>query len=454
MNILEKQKPFLTRELNAHIFQKSSQYEEGDALDVFSRSVMKTICYEASDEFELVAHLEALGYNSYRTKEEFGLDNNFELAAEIFKRTNRKSKPKSFYSPLQDLKKQQLVLLVAIIITMVTFLQVSVNWIIMIWIISWSFIGNSFIASAIREWNNEEVKKVLSATLYLGLLGFLIIALYFRFDVFSATVAIFWWTIAGWTWRKKLSEASILTGLIPSILLLLSMVLPFLFGSVIPWSTINLFAITILAIFFARHELTWPKITTLRWMLKNSPNALLLGFYGLGQGLLLMQLVKLTGALGLYWNILGLALCTLLIMMAERLVIWFKQTIAELMWSDDLRSRKHYRNFVEVIVLRYSALPTLALIIVVLFASYDGYNDINKYIPIIGFVLLGIALSFALALNSLNDTHFAYVSFGLTGLAAALGTVPSLLLMMLTLLLFIRLITYTKQIERYSTHLL
>ncbi len=452
----QDQQLFLTKELTEQLSQLNSQQKEQDPnpLSQLSDSTLKTICYEAADEHELAAHLEALGYNSYRTKKEFGMKNTFELASELYKYTNRQAKTRFKIKPLRDLRKQQTVLLVAVIVTMMAFLQESIHWGTMLWIIVWSFMGNSLIGKASTEWSKKEGQMVLTIVLYLGVLGFFLMGLIFGFEVFAMTVAIFWWTVAGWVWRQKIyEEINTFIGFIPSFLLLLNTAGPLVFN-LQPWPAFTCFLMLSLAVFLARRELIWPKKEAWHWMLKDIPDTLLMGLYGFGQGVLLMHLIKSTKDIGVYWSIFGLALCTLLIIMAERLVIWLKSALTELMWSDDLRSRQHYRRFVETIILRYSLLPVLVLLVIILIANYDVNNDIIKYIPIIGFALLGISLNFALALMSLNDVQVAQISFGVVGILSLIGLSPSFLLMFLIIVLFGRLIVYAKHIEQYGISLL
>ena len=445
---------FLTEEYIGYIFQHPSQHKRQsfDPLDQLAKT-HQTICDEAADAHELAAHLEALGYNKYRAKQEFGINNTFELASEIYRRTNRQIKPKFNIRPLRNLRNQQLVLLVAVVATMIAFLQESINWGTMLWIISWSFMGNYIIAKASTEWSKKEGQAVLAAILYTGLLGFLLLGTISNFEFFTLAVTIFWWAIAGWAWRQKIYEkASILSGLMPSFLLLLSTAGMIVFNLKL-WP-ITCFLMLALALFLARHELIWPKKATWSWIIRNGPHTFLMGLYGLGQGLLLMHFIKSTKAIGIHWSILGLALCTALIIVAEHLVIWLKSALTKLMWSGDLRSRKHFRLFVETIILRYSLLPALVLLVVVLIASYDMNNDISKYTPIIGFVLFGVSLSFALALINLSDTELTQISFAAAGLLSLTGLSPSFLLILLVILLFGRLLIYAKHIEQYGISLL
>ncbi len=447
----KEQKLFLTRELPTNTVQ--SEEQDFIALNLLSHSVLETACHEAADEHELAAHLEALGYNNDRTKEEFGLSNTFELASELFKHTNSQTKPNINLNSLSDLQNQQAVLIFAIIVTIFAFLNESINWATMLWIISWSFMGSYLLSQSPKYWSKKEEAGILTATLYIGLLGFLLMNLFFGFKFFSVTVAIFWWTIVGWIWRQKIyEEVHILSGLMPSFLLLLSMIGGIVFDST-PWPAFTCFLMLALAFFLARHELIWPKMETWYWITKYGLSTFLMGLYGLGQGLLFVSLIDSAKEVGIYWSLLGLALFTILIMVAQHLVLWLKDALAKLMWSDNLLSRKHFYRFVETIVLRYSLLPTLALLAVLLLANYDSNNDFSNYMPIIGFVLLGISLSFALALVSINDTKLAQISFAIAGLLSLTGLPINFLLICLVILLFGRLLIYSRHIEQYGIFL-
>ena len=45
---------------------------------------LDTLCLEASDSFEIAAHLEALGYNSDEVPARYGVLDHFELAERLF----------------------------------------------------------------------------------------------------------------------------------------------------------------------------------------------------------------------------------------------------------------------------------------------------------------------------------------------------------------------------------
>src|SRR5690606_24592365 len=59
-----------------------------DPINQLGRSLNR-LCLEASDPYEIVAHLEALGFSLTMVKARFGMTNHFELAQALYERTPR-----------------------------------------------------------------------------------------------------------------------------------------------------------------------------------------------------------------------------------------------------------------------------------------------------------------------------------------------------------------------------
>lgn len=413
-----------------------------DTVSELSR-LMNTVCMEAASEHEIVAHLESLGYNQHRIKKEFGYDDIFGLARDLFTKTPKKVREKlKVVDNERPLWTRQLVLLMAIVVTMFAFVDGS--WSMVLWIISWSFMGNFLIARSPSERPPSEHLDIVSAALYMGLIGIGIIFAIFPIGYTELSLGIFWWGVASWTWHQRFENHYLDSayGLIPIGALL--------FASVFRASpSITFLILCVTAIFMVYDLPKFPIAKVWKWISQNFWAMLPVTGYGLGQGLLLMALLQ-QGSL--QWNALGIGIIVIMLMSAERLVLWLKSMLKELLWADDVRSRRIFVTQTLYICFKY-LLPFL-LVFVGIFALTLNNWSIYQLIPLINFGLFGLSLAFALGLSSLNETDPVYKSFFAMGLLSLTALPLLYVLLILNFILCIRFLIHTRRVENYGIYLL
>jgi len=405
--------------------------------------LMNTVCMEASSEHEIVAHLESLGYNQHRIKKEFGYDDIFGLAKEMFAKTPKKVRERlKAVENERPLWTRQLVLLMAIVVTMFAFVDGS--WSMVLWIISWSFMGNFLIARAPSERPPSEHQAVVSAALYMGLAGIAIIFALFPIGYTELSLGIFWWGVASWTWHQRFENYYIDSayGLIPIGALL--------FASIFRVAPPITFAILCLSAIFMVYDLPkLPPTTVWKWISKNFWAMLPVTGYGLGQGFLLMALLQQSS---LQWNALGIGIIVIMLMSAERLVLWLRNMLKELLWADDVRSRRIFVTQTLYIAFKYLS-PFLLVFAGIFALTFNGWS-VLQLTPLINFGLFGLSLAFALGLSSLNETDPVYKTFFAMGLLSLTAIPLIYVLIILNFILCVRFLIHTRRVETYGIYLL
>ncbi len=426
--------------------KKKVDVDERSQDDVSELSrLMNTVCMEASSEHEIVAHLESLGYNQHRIKKEFGYDDIFGLARDMFAKTPKKVRERLKAAENErPLWTRQLVLLMAIIVTMFAFVDGS--WSMVLWIISWSFMGNFLIARAPSERPPEEHQAVVTAALYIGLVGIFTIFALFPIGFTELSLGIFWWGVASWTWHQRFDNYYVDSayGLIPIGALL--------FASIFQAPpAITFLALIVAAIFMVYDLLTPPPTSVWKWISKRFVPMLPVTGYGLGQGLILMALLQ-QGSL--QWNAMGIGVIVIMLMGAERLVLWLRSMLKELLWADDVRSRRIFVTQTLTISFKY-LLPFLLVFAGIFTLTFNGWS-VGQLVPLINFGLFGLSLAFALGLSSLNETDPVYKTFFAMGLLSLMTpTLPLIfVLLILNFILCIRFLIHTRRVETYGIYLL
>ncbi|MEZ4631324.1 MAG: hypothetical protein R2880_11540 [Deinococcales bacterium] len=426
----------------AYLKQDSSgDRRSQDPVNQLSR-LLDTLCVEAASEHEIVAHLESLGYNSHRVQQEFNRENVFDLASEMFRRTPRKIREKSFASVEgRPLWLRHIIMLCAIIAALFMSGITGKAWVILLWVICWSFMGNFLIGKAPSERPESEHKAVTGAILYLGLFGFALLFMLFPLGLRELSLGIFWWALARWTWQPRFKDhhKDILMGLVPVITLTLALLLransQLIFGVVV---------ITALAMTY--DLLAWPKAAIWRWLYQKASQVLPVALYGLGQGLLLISLLRQPD-----WNLIGIGLVVMMLLGAEHLVTWLRHMLKNLLWDTEVRSRRNYQMMVWSAVMRY-ALPFLLIFVPIIALAVRGWS-FGSLLSLSNFALFGFSLACALALSSLNDATPMYLIFLAAGVLSLLPIPLVLIMLALAIALFIRLLWHAKRVEYYGIYL-
>ena len=400
---------------------------------------LNELCLEASDSFEIAAHLEALGYNSDDVPARYGVRDHFELAQHLFVTTPKLLPLERPVSRVRQNVLKQVILVLTLLVAAGIGLFTQVNaYGAVFWLLVWSQLGGALLNRAKSELGAPQQRRVTSLVLELGLVGMVLTWFVAPFALATWTVSLLWIGVAGLVWDERFSYACALP-LAAALLLGLHQ-----------WAGLEftyMLAGTGLATLVAlRPLLVWAAPATWRWAAQQLGYLLPFALYGVGQGLLLLALLG-----GAHSEALpGVVLFAVLLLVAEAQLLHLRAKLTTYLWEESSGSR--YDALTRQAVLEYvgrylvAFLPALALWLLF------GLHPSLFYL--VGFALFGVALALGLVFLSLGDSTVPAAVFGIGGVAVGLGFPFLLGLPVMVLVMLVLLLRRCHNLGRHGIHLL
>jgi hypothetical protein len=396
-----------------------------------------TLCRNATDEFDLAAQLESLGYNRYRVKREFGLRNTFELAERLFALTPRRPRLTTTQHSVTSPFWWQLATLVALALSFVLYraFELTPHYLMFAWLLVWTSTGQ-YVMNNLETADFNTKKRIFTLLLVTGLLG-LAVTLYALQTTFLETaIGLLWWQLPATFWLSNLAPHQRLRHFVVSILAVFALFIPPLASVVL----LLLAAILLFAPFLAR-----PRQSTFQYLTHSWQAVMLPALLGLGQSILLLRLFANTEhSLG------GLALIVVIVLAVSWLETSFKRSVAEALWKTKSRQEFQASVFRSLGFLLRLFILSLFLGLLVLF---------NLLLPLysttlLPFIVLAFALAFSLLLLGFNDVFLPATAFIIASLLTLAGISFLWVVTALTAILAFGVVLYITKVERYGVDLL
>ncbi len=410
-----------------------------DPVDQLGRSFNR-LCLEASDRYEIVAHLEALGFNTPVALERLGVDNHFALAEELYSRT-----PKSYERPQPRIRDERewltpIVMVMALVVTFglgahaATLALVAATWVLI-----WSQGSAALLSKAHDQLGNEEREQVLAILMRAGLVGISVTWGVTRFGIDAAASAFLWYGVAGLLWSRRPRQALVLP-LFAAIGLGASAWLG-LAAEVVQGATIAA-AVGLSAPLFVRDARS-----VAGWLVRHLRTIVFHLLYGLGQGLLIIGLLRSSPVDADV--VPGAILLAAILLSSQALLLALKRRMMLRLWGD--WSGQRYvaaaQRFLTVHALAYLVPVGAGLAVQVIFGPQPWMFHW------IGFAIFGLTLALAVVSLTLGDA----VTPGVALLAAGLVALSGQVLLVCALLAgaqFVLLLRRLARFERYAVYLL
>lgn len=410
-----------------------------DPIDQLSRSFNR-LCLEASDRFEIVANLEALGFNSPSALSKLGVSDHFALAKDLYLRT-----PTTFERKRTVVKPERdwlgpIAMVLALLVTFVLgAFSTSLELAPAIWILTWSQIAAALLSKAAGEIDLEEHEKVLAILMQLGLVGIAATWIATPFGVGAAAPAFLWFGVAGLLWSRRFGSAlalSIVVAIAAGFGIWLS--LPPEMAQIVTIAMSGAFAIPLLSNGSRR---------TLRWALERAPSMGFAALYGLGQGLLIIALLRQTPVDS--QMVLGASLLALILLTSRALLLKLKERLTSRLWIDTDVER--FVTQARWALLAYAAVYLVPLAISG--AARLGSGPQPWMFHWQAFALFGLCLALAVVSLTLGDPVAPAVSFVLAG-SLALFVSFLWICVLLAATQLVVLLARSARVERYAVYLL
>jgi len=372
-----------------------------DPIDQLSRSFNR-LCLEASDRFEIVANLEALGFNSPSALSKLGVSDHFELAKDLYART-----PTTFERrrPLAQPERDWLGPIAMVLALLVTFAlgayATTIQLAPAIWILTWSQVAAALLSRAAGEIGREEHDHVLAILMQLGAIGIAATWIAAPFGLEAAAPALLWYGVAGLLWARRFGFAlalPLVVGVTSGMAAWLD--LPPELAQIVAIAASGAFVLPLVA------HASRP---TLGWALRRAPAMLFPALYGLGQGLLIIALLRQTPADSQV--MLGASLLALILLTSRALLLKLKERLTSMLWVDTDVDR--FVTRARWALLAYAAVYLVP--IVVAGAARVGSGPQPWMFHWQGFALFGLCLALAVVALTLGDPVSPAVAFIIAG---------------------------------------
>lgn len=398
------------------------------------------LCLEASDPYEIAAHLEALGYNNAEVVAQYGVADHFELAQALFYRTPRRWGLSRPHAKVQRNYTEQLIMALTLLVTAAIGLFAVVSaWLAVIWLLVWSQLGGMLLNRAKGELSPQQQSSVLSLLLELGLGGLVVV--WFLDPFWSATwsVSLIWLSVAALLWLGRWRAAATLPALVGGLLLLVAgLELPFL---IMPLGTVAT------SLWLLRPDVRRVPRACWVWALAQWRYALPLVLYGLGQGSLLVALLRDAEATALP----GLALFALILMGAESQLQWLRGRLNLYLWKGE--SVSAYVRFARRTLLRYTGMYLLPFLPALGVYLWLGPKGAPWLFGLLGFALFGLLLGLGLVFLSLGDPLVPALVFATGGALLVAGLPFFWVAGSMALVQFAALLWRSASLGRYGIYL-
>lgn len=384
-----------------------AERRSSDPVNQLGRS-LDQLCLEASDPYEIAAHLEALGYNSANVAAKYGVADHFELARALFYRTPRRLGINLPSAAVRRSYARQLVMVLTLVVTAAIGMLTSVMaWAPVIWLLVWSQLGGALLNQARSELAEPQQSRILSLLLLLGAAGMGLLWLISPFMLGTAAVSVIWLGIAGLLWAERVRAGYLLAGTAGGLV-----ALAVWGGLPVPAALLGCLAATL--------ALLWPLLERVpleswRWAAQRRRQLAPFVLYGLGQGALLLVLLYGAGVEALP----GVALFALILLVAEPQLLRLRARLNLYLWKGENPAR--YAHLARLAVVRYTAPYLLTLLPALLVWLFPELFGTQWLFHLLGFALFGLVLILGLVALSLGDAVMPALVFAVGGVAVALG---------------------------------
>lgn len=411
----------------------------GEPIDRLSRSLNR-LCLEATDQYEIVAHLEALGFNSPNALAKLGVDDHFELAEALYVRTPKsveRSRP-AFRHQRDWLGPAAMVLALAVTFLLGAYASSAVLAP-ALWVLVWSQVASTMLAKSFSELDEDQQGGVLALMMVLGVVGIGVVWIVADVGLQAAAPALLWCSTAGLIWARQYAAALVLpitialaVALVPGGATSVSV------GDVV---TVALSGSLVLPLALGVRG------SALAWTIRRAGTMLKPALYGMGQGLLIVSLVRSTPADA--YVLPGALLLAAILLMSQSLLLQLKEALADQLWSTT--SPAAFVGSMRRGLLAYAGVY-LAPVALAGFV-WLGFGPQSWFFHWIGFALFGLCLALAivsLTLGNLSLPAVAFLAGGVASLYVPFLTVSALLAASLLLVLLVR----SARFQRYALYLL
>ncbi len=366
------------------------------------------LCLEASDAYEIAAHLESLGYNKASVATEYGVADHFELAWMLFHQTPRRLKLRLPSKVVRASYARQAIMVLTLLVTSGIGLMSEVGaWGPVIWLLVWSQLGGALLNRAKSELATPDHARVLSLLLKLGLIGMVGVWIVTPFALATWTVSVLWLGVAALLWDERLRAAYVLPAVAGgSLALTLWLNLP---------GTVMLVVCGLATLVALRPLLVWSSPTTWLWALTQWRHLAPFILYGLGQSALLLALLFGAGNEALP----GVALFAVVLLIAEPQLLWLRGQLNRYLWKG--QDAASYAFFARHIIVRYTSVYLLPFLPAVLVFFYPTLFNPQWFFHLAGFALFGMILALALVSLALGDSLMPALVFAVGGALVVLG---------------------------------
>lgn len=402
------------------------------SLETLARE-LKDLARQATDPYELAAHLEVLGYNRYRVQKTFGLPDTFALARTLFALWDRDTQPRTRVPRVEkSLHLRHLAVALTLLGTLLVFLPLAqVGWLAALFLLAWSQLAARVGQRVAVRLEGARAERVLAATLWLGLLGLTLLAPLDRAAWASWSVGLAWLGVAIFTLKAKERQALLFAA-------------SFFLLAASAWVLHLPHVVLGLPLFLTvLRETKVPDREAVAFLGEILPEEWAYPAYGLGQGLILWQLVTLSRE----GTLLGLVLYLLASLLVELQLARFVRRLGESLWQK--KDPKALLLAVQRTFWAYflTALgPTALTLLALPFA--EGYTG-----ALLGFGLLNLVSAMGLGLNALAGAPVSALGLLSGALLLHLGQDP-LILGAVGLGLGLLLLEHLRHPERYAIYLL
>lgn len=410
-----------------------------DPINQLSRSFNR-LCLEASDRFEIIANLEALGFNSPTALHRLGVDDHFELGNALYARTPRTFERKR---PAVARDRDWLSPIAMVLALLVTFglgaYSSSIELAPAIWVLVWSQVAAALLSKARGELDEDAYGPVLSLLLQLGLVGVLATWVGTRFDVAGTTPAVLWFSVAGLLWGRRYAAAFGLP-LVSATTIATGMWLD-LPPEMAQFVTIALALALVIPPMSGGSRSAW------LWAARRMPSMTFAALYGLGQGVLIVALLRHTPAGADV--VPGAALLAAILLSSRAMLLKLKEHLSERLWRDT--SGRRFIGATRWSLLAYTGVYLAPVAVAGGFYWFQGGWQ-PWFFHWLAFALFGLCLALAVVSWTLGDAATPGLAFVIAGAVALSGS----FLLVCTLLAatqLVLLLVRSSRFERYAVFL-
>jgi hypothetical protein len=325
--------------------------------------------------------------------------------------------------------------LAGIIITIALLAKSPVaDWLTVIWLCSWSVAGSRLLGRAPAELSPLQSRRVLSAIMLFGLIGLALIWFFVRPAPQAMIVGLLWWSISASLWIESLNRLFRLRNFLPLVVASLGL-LPFP-----PALTIMLLLAS--SFFILAPFTALPDLRTFLWLKKYPGELALLALYGAAMGFFFAYLFTR------YQNhvVLGGTLLTIILITTDWLILWLRRVLSKSLWQ--ARSREDFNQLTwQMTNVVPRLLVLVALIALLVWLQYSGST---LAVVIAHFGLVGLSLSLAVVLFSLDNLVLPSILFMLAALMLLLSVPLSWTLLALIISLMLSIIVHLRDVESYG----